>query len=183
MQPSRLQIEDKPPIDIQIPASPFAARRVYQTYAQAERVALEEYTSAAKRLDDARESGDGLREAWEAWTTAQIVYTGLSGYLLHVLCGLDTAGTVEEQALAAIDYVIALGYDHEEALALAACCADLLLERIARAPDLDKVRKLRGNGIRRSVPGTSCAKTSAGVSSEIKTPSTMAPSTMACATG
>jgi len=183
MQPSRLQIEDKPPIDIQIPASPFAARRVYQTYAQAERVALEEYTSAAKRLDAARESGDGLREAWEAWTTAQIVYTGLSGYLLHVLCGLDTAGTVEEQALGAIDYVIALGYDHEEALALASCCADLLLERIARAPDLDKVRKLRGNGIRRLVPGTSCARTSAGVSSEIETPSTMAPSTMACATG
>ena len=183
MQPSRLQIEDKPPIDITIPASPFAARRVYQTYAQAERVALEEYTGAAKRLDDARESGDGLREAWEAWTTTQIVYTGLSGYLLHVLCGLETAGTVEEQALAAIDYVIALGYDHEEALALASCCADLLLERIARAPDLDRVRKIRGFTKRQPAPGTSSVRTSAGVSSEIETPSTMAPSTMACATG
>ncbi len=183
MQPSRLQIDDKPPIDITIPASPFAARRVYQAYAQAERVALDEYTAAAKRLDAARESGDGLRAAWETWTTAQIVYTGLSGYLLHVLCGLDTAGTVEEQALAALDYVIALGYDHEEALALASCCADLLLERIARAPDLDKVRKLRGNGIRQSVPGTSSVRTSAGVNTETDTHSMMAPSTPTCVTG
>ena len=183
MQPSRLQIEDKPPIDITIPASPFAARRVYQTYAQAERVALEEYTSAAKRLDAARESGEDLRDAWEAWTTAQIVYTGLSGYLLHVLCQLDTAGTVEEQALAALDYVIALGYDHEEALALASCCADLLLERIARAPDLDRVRALRKNGIRQPVVGTLSSLISAGVSSETDTPSTTAQSTQTHAIG
>ncbi len=183
MQPSRLQIDDKPPIDITIPASPFAARRVYQAYAQAERVALEEYTAAAKRLDAAREPGDGLRAAWETWTTTQIVYTGLSGYLLHVLCGLDTAGTVEEQALAALDYVIALGYDHEEALALASCCADLLLERIARAPDLDKVRKIRGFTKRQPAPGTSSAWTSAGVNSETDTHSMMAASTPTRATG
>ena len=183
MPSSSLQISDKPPIDVQIPASPFAARRVYQTYASAERVALADYQAAARALDVARDSGDGVREAWDAWTTAQIIYTGLSGYLLHVLCKLDTAGTVEDQALAALDYVIALGYDHEEALALAACCADLLLERIARAPDLEKVRALRGNGIRRSVAGTSLSKTSAGVNTETETHSTTAQSTTVHATG
>jgi hypothetical protein len=183
MPSSTLQIGDKQPIEVVIPASPFAARRVYQTYANAERVALEDYQRAAAALDAARAEGSELRGAWETWTTAQIVYTGLSGYLLHVLCALDTPGTVEDQALAALDYVIALGYDHEEALALASCCADLLLERMARAPDLEKVRKLRGNGIRRSDLGTSCAKTSAGVNLEADTLSMTAPSTMACVTG
>jgi hypothetical protein len=183
MQTSSLQIGDKPPIEIRIPASPFAARRVYQTYANAERVALADYQAAAAALDAAREEGLDLRDAWESFTTAQMIYTGLSGYLLHVLCGLDTGGTVEDQALGAIDYVIALGYDHEEALALASCCADLLIERIAKTPDLERVRKIRGFTKRQPVPGTSSAWTSAGESSATDTHSSTAASTLTRATG
>ena len=129
MQPSRLQIEDKPRSTSRYRRRPFAARGCIRP--------TRKPSASPSRSTPRRRSG-WTRPESRAGLARRMGGVDDGADRLHRALGLPAARAVSARhgghgrgaGARGAGYVIALGYDHEEALALASCCADLLLERI-----------------------------------------------------
>ena len=175
---STLQIDDLPAIEIVLPRTPYAAWQILNQVQQAERAAQQDLQRAAEAYD-ADSTADTLAE----YMRCKVTYESVRGYFLHRLCSLETTGTLELQAVEAIEHVCALGYSHNQALSLALAANRLLTEIALRAPDHEEIRRMLDFGIAQSVPGSLPARISAGANTETEMRSSMAPASQACETG
>lgn len=161
---STLQIRDLPSIEIALPRTPYAAWAILNDCQKAERAAQQDLQRAAKAYD-ADPNSDLLAE----YMRCKVTFESVRGYLLHKMAGYETTGTIEEQAVQAIEQACALGYSHAEALSLCLACNRLLTEIALKAPDHNEIRKMLDFGIRQLDPGSSPARILAGESTETET--------------
>jgi hypothetical protein len=173
-----MQIGDLPAIPIDLPRTPYRAWQVLNDCAQAERAAQHDLKQAAQAYD-ADPDADLLSE----YLRCKVTFESVRGYFLHVLAGLDTAGTLEVQAVQAIEHAVALGYSHEQALSLCVTAQRLLTQIALKSPDHAAIQSLVAFGKSQSDPGNSFVRILAGENIETDTPCTMEPAAQSIATG
>ena len=175
---SSLQIEGLPEILIEVPRTPYQAWQILQQCKQAEGAAKHDLTSAAEAYD-ADPSQDRLNE----YMRCKVTFESARGYLLHKLAGLQTTGTVEDQAVQAIEHAVSLGYSHAQALGLCVACQQLLTQVALKAPDHKAIQAMLDFGKSQQDPGNLRVRISAGENTKTDLHSTMEQSQKSCATG
>ena len=178
MTQSAMQIGDLPAINIELPRTPYQAWQLLNDCAQAERAAQHDLKQAAAAYDAAPDS-DLLSE----YLRCKVTFESIRGYFLHALAGLDTRGTLEAQAVEAIEHAVSLGYSHEQALSLCVTGQQLLTQIALKAPDHAAIKAHVAFGKSQSDPGNSCVRILAGENTETDSHCTMEPAQQNIATG